>query len=181
MNTKVWFAVFLLLTMVIVGAMFYGSRVEGFTSKPTLTPREQELFEDLSNNRLEEDEIMKLVNSGVINDNLITKFLHQLNPAAVKEKFEEAATAPAPTPAPVPAPAPSSQVVPPPAPMPTPPSDQDMEDNTDIVEETEETEKKTEAPKPAASTSSNSENKQVAKVMVEPFCGMWRGNYASRL
>jgi hypothetical protein len=165
MNTKVWFAVFLLLTMVIVGAMFYGSRVEGFTSKPTLTPREQELFEDLSNNRLEEDEIMKLVNSGVINDNLITKFLHQLDP----------------TPTPAPVPAPSSQVVPPPAPMPTPPSDQDMEDGTDIVEETEETEKKTEAPKPAASTSSNSSNEQVAKVMVEPFCGMWRGNYASRL
>jgi len=79
-------------------SVFYGSlhtrwwstNVEGFADKPVLTPREEELFEDLSNNRLSESDIENLVNSGVINDNLISKFLHQLDADTVRDKFEDA-------------------------------------------------------------------------------------------
>lgn len=100
-NTIILLLLVVLLAMLFI-SLFYGSchmrwwstststSVEGFADRPTLTPREEELFEDLSNNRLSESEIEQLVNSGVINDNLISKFLNQLDADTVRDKFEDA-------------------------------------------------------------------------------------------
>lgn len=93
----------LILLLVLVVSLMFGSRhlrwwsnsggdnVEGFADKPVLTPREQELFEDLANNRLSESEVTSLVNSGIINDNLISKFLHQLDVDTMRDHFEDVA------------------------------------------------------------------------------------------
>ena len=88
--------VLIVLITILLFSLFYGSQgkrwwnsgIEGFSNLPELSDKEQELFEDLSNNKLSEDDIMKLVNSGVINDNLITKFLYQIDSETYKEKFE---------------------------------------------------------------------------------------------
>lgn len=49
------------------------------TTKP-LTPKEKELFEDLKNNRLSEDEIKTLVQNNILNEQLVEKFLDKLVP-----------------------------------------------------------------------------------------------------
>ena len=70
--------------------------IERFEDTTDLTDKETELFEDLSNNKLSEDEIMKLVKSGIINDNLINKFLVHIDnsfkdsvKAGVKESVKD--------------------------------------------------------------------------------------------
>ena len=99
-NTVLLLLMLILLLVLLISLMF-GSRhmrwwkkdknIEGFADKPALTPREQELFEDLANNRLSENEVTSLVNSGIINDNLISKFLHQLDANTMRDHFEDVA------------------------------------------------------------------------------------------
>lgn len=44
-----------------------------------LTPQEKELFEDLKNNKLSEDEVKTLVQNNILNQELVEKFLDQLS------------------------------------------------------------------------------------------------------
>lgn len=54
-------------------------------AKP-LTPKEKELFEDLKNNRLSEDEIKTLVQNNILNEQLVEKFLDKLVPSDADDK-----------------------------------------------------------------------------------------------
>ncbi len=47
-------------------------------TKAPLTPQEKELFEDLKNNRLSEEDIKTLVQNNVLNEKLVEKFLDKL-------------------------------------------------------------------------------------------------------
>lgn len=113
----------LVLVIAILGFTFFGCScwrkpfgVEGFTddtkvkedtkkteevsvSDPNLplSPQEKELFEDLKNNRLSEDDIKTLVENNVLNEKLVEKFLNKLVPAdgsaeEEKEDFVEGFT-----------------------------------------------------------------------------------------
>lgn len=63
--------------------------VEGFTTDAStdkdddaatpLTPQEKELFEDLKNNRLGDEEIKTLVANNILNEKLVEKFLNKLS------------------------------------------------------------------------------------------------------
>lgn len=55
-----------------------------------MTPKEQELFEDLKNNKLSEKEIMSLVKSGILNEVLVEKFLAKLDASAAEIREEDA-------------------------------------------------------------------------------------------
>lgn len=55
-----------------------------------MTPKEQELFEDLKNNKLSEKEIMSLVKSGILNEVLVEKFLAKLDASAAEIRSEDA-------------------------------------------------------------------------------------------
>lgn len=54
-----------------------------------LTPQEKELFEDLKNNRLSEEDIKTLVENNVLNEKLVEKFLDKLAPADGTEHDKE--------------------------------------------------------------------------------------------
>ncbi len=77
--------------------------MEGFADAPSkdtpvdssapLTPQENELFEDLKNNRLNEEDIKTLVQNNVLNEKLVEKFLDKLASSddldeKAEEKFE---------------------------------------------------------------------------------------------
>lgn len=102
-RTDILIAVSVVLVIAILGFTFMGCScwrkpVEGFTSPPAtkaptlaeavskpLTPQEKELFEDLKNNRLSEEDIKTLVQNNILNEQLVEKFLDKLVPA---EEFE---------------------------------------------------------------------------------------------
>jgi hypothetical protein len=60
--------------------------------KAPLTPQEKELFEDLKNNRLSEDDIKTLVNNNVLNEKLVEKFLDKLADASEMDSTLEGFT-----------------------------------------------------------------------------------------
>lgn len=60
-----------------------GGDVEQMSAE--LTPRERELFEDLKDNKLTNEQIGELVSGGVLTEKLVEKFLDQLNSAPVDD------------------------------------------------------------------------------------------------
>ena len=75
--------------LVVVAAWWHYRAAEGFedgedsaSARPArLNASEQELFEDLTQNRLSEKEIQKLVSAGILTENLVEKFLAKLENA----------------------------------------------------------------------------------------------------
>lgn len=57
-----------------------------------LTPKEKELFEDLKENRLSENDIKTLVQNNVLNEKLVEKFLNKLADSEEKEDTFEGFT-----------------------------------------------------------------------------------------
>lgn len=55
-----------------------------------LSKKEQELFEDLKNNKLSEKEVMNLVKTGILNEALVEKFLAKLDATAEDLAAEDA-------------------------------------------------------------------------------------------
>lgn len=55
-----------------------------------LSKKEQELFEDLKNNKLSEKEVMNLVKTGILNEALVEKFLAKLDASAEELASEDA-------------------------------------------------------------------------------------------
>lgn len=55
-----------------------------------MTKKEQELFEDLKNNKLSDKEITNLVKTGILNEVLVEKFLAKLDATAAELKLEDA-------------------------------------------------------------------------------------------
>lgn len=49
------------------------------TAPPALNTKEQELFDNLTKNRLSDKEIEKLVRAGILTENLVEKFLSKLD------------------------------------------------------------------------------------------------------
>lgn len=60
------------------------------TGRGELSKSETELFEDLKNNRLSENEVMKLVKNGILNESLVEKFLARLDSTAAELAAEDA-------------------------------------------------------------------------------------------
>lgn len=58
--------------------------------KGEMTKKEQELFEDLKNNKLSDKEITNLVKTGILNEVLVEKFLAKLDATAAELKLEDA-------------------------------------------------------------------------------------------
>jgi hypothetical protein len=94
-----------LIIFVIYGC--FSSNVENFEDKEDkkeekkessggaasdLTPKEQELFQDLKDNKLSTEQITELVKGGILTEALVEKFLNQLD--ASIEDVSEKATAP---------------------------------------------------------------------------------------
>lgn len=108
-RTSILIIVSVVLIAAILAFTFFGCScwakvpkmsMEGFADKPEkekpvdpsapLTPQENELFEDLKNNRLNEEDIKTLVQNNVLNEKLVEKFLDKLASSdELDEKSEE--------------------------------------------------------------------------------------------
>jgi hypothetical protein len=56
---------------------------EGFEDVK-LKPKERELFEDLKNDKIPKEEMVKLIKAGILNEQLIDKFLKNLDSSATQ-------------------------------------------------------------------------------------------------
>lgn len=186
-NQNIFMIILLLILVgILVGSLW--NQKEHFSSGSDLTLKEKELFEDLSNNKLSEEDIMKLVNAGVINDKLIQKFLSHMDADTfqntVQEKTKKAVEARVNANKPPP---PKTSVVKKPTHV-SAPEDEEEEDEEDppIVRRPVNPNKPNvpsvvaNAPK-APKTPATTDSEQVAKLIVEPFCGAWNAEYAAKL
>jgi hypothetical protein len=83
--------VIIILAVLLVIAIGYGRRDDvshvpvGYEHFSDMSAQEEELFEDLKQNKLSEQDIKKLIEEGMLNDSTIDKFLKKLDfPPIVK-------------------------------------------------------------------------------------------------
>jgi hypothetical protein len=89
--TLIIVAILLLLSIIAfvwMGCSVRGLVHEGFEANE-LRPKERELFEDLKNDKISKEEMTKLVKSGILNEELINKFLKNLDSTAAELQEED--------------------------------------------------------------------------------------------